>query len=487
MTNSITKLILTDRHRPSTATSEPTLLISTQSDRARLLYSAPFRRLQQKAQVFSLESNSAVRSRLTHSIEVSHIGRYITSKIQELIQDKKDDDVKGYWNANSLVISNIVENACLMHDIGNPPFGHFGEAAISEWFTSSHAENVLKESLNLKKLNKNHKEVCLSDFQSFDGNPQGFRLITKLQGDDGKTGLNLTYTQLAAFLKYTSSPLNKDKNEPFRKKAGFFSTEKDIIDGAWEALGMGKNTRHPLSFIMEASDDISYCISDIEDGIEKRIISEEFFFTNFNERLLKLNDALEKKKSDHSISDELIKLKKHASAVSEFMMFKTTLSNLLVDNVAYLFVDDYDTFMNCSRTQEIIHKDTEAFKILKILKDFSSDYLFSSKEAETMELSGYAVISGLLEVYSKLLQLPRDKFSLIVDNEDIRKNKLDIHKRLFNRLPATYVNSYIKCSERVKDDKEWNLRAHLIVDFISGMTDNFSLETYKMLKGIRVT
>ncbi|UVC31554.1 HD domain-containing protein [Pantoea sp. SOD02] len=128
------RILTTDRDRKSTA-SHNNLLSATQSDRARLIYSAAFRRLQQKAQVFSLESNSAVRSRLSHSIEVSHIGRYLVASICSKINanPKFESEVKKYWLDNNLAIANVVEISCLAHDIGNPPFGHFGEAAIVEW------------------------------------------------------------------------------------------------------------------------------------------------------------------------------------------------------------------------------------------------------------------------------------------------------------------------------------------------------------------
>ncbi|HEN5446925.1 TPA: dNTP triphosphohydrolase, partial [Yersinia enterocolitica] len=286
------KIINFERHRKSTA-EHTSFLAATQSDRARLIYSAPFRRLQQKAQVFSLESNSAVRSRLTHSIEVSHIGRYIVAAIFEKLDTAENiaEEQKNYWIKNSLAISNIVETACLMHDIGNPPFGHFGEAAISKWASSPEAKVTLCQALN--EDDKKYTDYApLEDFQNFDGNPQGFRIITKLQGDDGFYGLNLTYTQLVAFLKYTYSPQTKSQNQntPFSKKIGFFDTERDVIEGAWNSLNMKNNTRHPLGFLMEASDDISYCISDIEDGIEKGIISVEHFRKEVLKDLKKVSD-----------------------------------------------------------------------------------------------------------------------------------------------------------------------------------------------------
>lgn len=262
-------IVTIKRHRLSTAEHQ-LLLSATQSDRARLIYSAPFRRLQQKAQVFSLEGNSAVRSRLTHSIEVAHIGRYIIAEICNRFE-KDGNQQKKFWKENSLALSNIVETACLMHDIGNPPFGHFGEAAISNWAKSETTKNILCESLSVE-YPKKYDYSPLKDFEYFDGNPQGFRIITKLQGDDGFYGFNLTYVQLASFLKYTHSPSSKlnNPNAPFSKKIGFFDTEKDIIVSAWNSLGIKHHNRHPLGFLMEASDDISYCISDIEDGIEKK-------------------------------------------------------------------------------------------------------------------------------------------------------------------------------------------------------------------------
>ena len=193
------KLITNNRHRRSSA-DHSSLLAATQSDRARLIYSAAFRRLQQKAQVFSLESNSAVRSRLTHSVEVSHIGRYIVGSIFEKIKESKfiDDDIKEFWISNIMSISTVVETACLMHDIGNPPFGHFGEAAIASWSNSTKIKDSASLSLN-KSISAESFDDLLCDIHNFDGNPQGLRVITRLQGDDGYYGLNLTYTQLAVF------------------------------------------------------------------------------------------------------------------------------------------------------------------------------------------------------------------------------------------------------------------------------------------------
>ncbi|WCP79341.1 dNTP triphosphohydrolase [Vibrio harveyi] len=515
-----------DRHRESGA-SHSSFLAATQSDRARLIYSASFRRLQQKAQVFSLESNSAVRSRLTHSVEVSHIGRYIIAKISEKMEASDlSSDIKNYWRENNLALSNIVETACLMHDIGNPPFGHFGEAAISKWATSENARNCVKSATSLEEYS------ALDDFKHFDGNPQGFRIITKLQGEDGFYGLNLTYTQLASFIKYTHSPDSKMNatGAPFSKKVGFFNSEFDVISAAWDKLGMPAHSRHPLGFLMEASDDISYCISDIEDGIEKGIIQEP----EFKKDILNSISAIGEQFVDNTILSALEKSlsPKPESAIGPFLNFKTCLSNFLVDSVANKFVKHYQAFLDFEITEEIIAEGTIEYALLDALKVYTGKYLFTSSEAECMELSGFAIISGILEEYEALLTLDKEKFLHLVRNDysGIKKNNLHIHRRLFNRLPQKHLNAY-KCSvigksipvlkkelldeRNIEDEQEqrdvlekdfddyfdsifadnygsvessieWNLRAHLVVDFVSGMTDQFSMEFFHMLKGINV-
>ncbi|MCT4704759.1 dGTPase [Enterobacteriaceae bacterium H16N7] len=503
-------LFSTNRHRPSTA-KHSSLLAATQSDRARLIYSAAFRRLQQKAQVFSLESNSAVRSRLTHSIEVSHIGRYIVASICDQIS--KDVNIpiddKIFWEKESLAIANMVEISCLAHDIGNPPFGHFGEAAIKEWSSSNEICIALKKSLNEKEIIDDNS--LLDDFKNFDGNPQGFRILTKLQGEDGLNGLNLTYGQLASFLKYTFCPedmrANAHSNKPFNKKIGFFNTEREVLKKAWQCLEMSENTRHPLSFLMEASDDISYCISDIEDGIEKKIIDVCEFSSFVSNNIKKIK---EKHPEFEYKSDELIGLlenKEKIYPISNFLAFKTTLSNFLVERVADVFVTKYQDFMSRNVINVIIAKGSFEYSLLDILKQYTSTYLFTSAEAEKMELSGFAIIKGILDEYLKLLCLPKKEFLYLVtkDNSKINDNNLHIERRLFNRLPEKHLNSYkteiagisikdenwsdekfITTMSSIDIEKEWNLRVHLIVDFVSGMTDQFSMEMYQMLKGIKI-
>ncbi|MDA8562848.1 dNTP triphosphohydrolase [Mariniblastus sp.] len=234
------------------------------SDHSRIIFSSSFRRLVKKAQVFSLESNTAVRNRLTHSLEVADVGRTIARSVGlELVKIGRidADDVP--------CLTSIVENACLMHDIGNPPFGHFGESAIQRWF---------------KELDKNKDKVKvdltdddLNDQINFDGNPQGFRIATRLHCERDGFSLNLTCATLLASIKYPHS--QKPDKGHFAKKIGFFQSENDVYESICSTTGHTPGRRYFLAYLMELADDCCYCLSDIADSFEKQIISLEQYTT----------------------------------------------------------------------------------------------------------------------------------------------------------------------------------------------------------------
>lgn len=464
------------------------------SDKGRLIYSAPFRRMQQKAQVFSLESNSAVRSRLSHSLEVAHIGAYISHAITKEIRSEGNltNQNKKFWLDHELSINTIVETTCLMHDVGNPPFGHFGESTISEWFKDcDRIANILYKA---EIVGDRHdlcdcvkKKVYLSDFTMFDGNPQAIRIATKLQGDDGLTGLNFTYTQIASSLKYTYGGSNfvKDKDNHLSSKLGYFSTEEEIISSAWENLGIPKNGRHPLTFIMEAADDISYCTSDIDDGIEKNVVREaalfEFILNKLKYLSIKDPDVLSIQKICEGEQDNL--------KLSRFTEFKTNLSKKLVSKAARTFYDNFDKIMNFEFTYPLLNEkeeNSDILIILKIIKEFTRENIFNHPEVEMVELSGHSIITGILNSYCPILELTCSEFKKLVHKEKTDASK--VAQRLFRTLPEKYIKSYKAQAEKGVVDKytEWNLRAHLIIDFISGMTDQFALELYQSLAGIKV-
>ncbi|MGJ0194322.1 dGTPase [Pantoea sp. RRHST58] len=463
------------------------------SDKGRLIYSAPFRRLQQKAQVFSLESNSAVRSRLSHSLEVAHIGAYISHAITKKIKqnENKNEDMK-FWIDNEISINTVVETTCLMHDIGNPPFGHFGESTISEWFQNDvRLSNIIAKA----GLTNGKENICdcvkdklsIKDFILFDGNPQALRIATKLQGEDGLTGLNFTFTQIAASLKYTHGGKNysKNKSNHLTSKLGYFSTEQEIVEKVWDELGMPENGRHPLTFIMEAADDISYCTSDIDDGIENKVVTEKDFFeyitTHTPPSILKNQDIFD--------IVQICKGIRTNHKISAFTEFKTKLSSKLVEKAASIFSENFCLIMQFGFHSPLLKEDLESEDILFLLclvKKFTREHIFNNSDVELIELSGHSILTGLLNCYTPILELKADEFLKLINDE--KSNASKVAARLSRTLPKKCVKSYKEQLEIKKHEKftEWNLRAHLIIDFISGMTDQYALELYQSLAGIKV-
>lgn len=460
-------IISTERLRPTTTIREHDLTSETESDKARVLFSAPFRRLQKKAQVFPLESNAAVRSRLTHSLEVATVGRQIAQKIaKELVRKKEISD------SDPLV--NIVECACLLHDIGNPPFGHFGEAAISSWFKINGAD-----SKPFEQHRKNLTPYYL-DFENFDGNAQGLRIITKLQGED-QYGLNLTCSTIAAYLKYPHSESTREtEKNNFHKKPGYFLTEDESIKETWDKLKIPHHVRSPLTFIMEAADDIAYCLSDIEDGIEKNIIT-------LDQVLIEIDNALDSDAKPHW-QEMISKAEEHKNTINKFIYIRTNLINRATTIAKESFIENSTAIFSGNFYDTLITKTSLEYKILKAARGFVASKVYTSREAEVIELSGNSIISGLLDKLSPLLEIDAKKFQIVLnkDIDGIKDNGLQIHSRLINLLPSQCKKSY-KHEASTNPDKEWIYRAHLIIDYLSGMTDDFALEMYQKLMGIRTT
>jgi dGTPase len=493
------ELINGKRYRVSTSVKN-NISAESQSDRARLIFSAPFRRLQRKAQVFPLESATAVRTRLTHSLEVASVGKYIAQTIVNRINEEGLNDAFGLTEHRDIAFVNMVETACLMHDIGNPPFGHFGEYAICDWFLKNGivtADKSLSSELGEKHILvdklKAYEKNEFQDFVKFDGNAQGFRIVTKLQGNDGKTGLNLTYSQLGAYLKYVCPPhkVDSDKKALFINKPGYFFTETEIIKALWKNLNMTENTRHPLAYIMEAADDIAYCLSDIEDGVEKRIIDEDYLQEKILNEIKSYCDGNSVDSTCHNdckrfVEDSLGS--EDEMPIPPFMKFKTSLINFLVKTVTDIYIDNHDEVLS-GKIGSLIKQNDKCYTMLKSLKRFAINSIFRSREAEDIELGGYSVIYGLLEHLSRLLKCPRKDFIAISNSETKAPNigNTDLERRLYNLLPAIHIKAYSIICDNCDDDLlEWHYRAHLIIDYISGMTDDYALKTYQLLSGIKV-
>jgi dGTPase len=465
---------------------------ATESNRGRIINSPAVRRLQQKTQVFPLEINAAVRSRLTHSLEVQQNARYIARSILKII---KENEKLEEFKLNDLehAFVSTSEMASLMHDIGNPPFGHFGELAFNEWMKEegiqcfNQALNIksnkyLTKSINSLKI-KLEKDIC-----NFEGNAQGIRIVHSLQN------LNLSYTQIASILKYTrvayeDKPI--DGNFTYlKKKPGFYFSEEDFVKELCDNLEIEEGCRFPLTYIMEAADDIAYGIADLEDSVDKGIMSlKKLYETICNEADNHLHGKYIKEIATKYY--EKSKGQKYMAVNSFIIDFRVALTNDLVKYAAQIFIDNHEEIFYGRYNKALLEKnESEYDDALDVLKNVARKYVFNHPDVEILELKGNTAIKGLLNHYKSLLKLSIEEFDLLLNNE---KNNKDIEARLFRRLSNKHLHAYVKALNKLKEKSlidleykvyEWYYRARLILDFISGMTDEYALKEYQTLSAI---
>lgn len=504
------KFISRNRIRTSKFYEERSAQDEFNSDKTRIIYSSSFRRLQQKAQVFSLEKNSNVHSRLTHSLEVADVGRILATKITEKLTNITDENRLN--DEDSAKIIAIVENSCLMHDLGNPPFGHFGEDAIKTWWIKNKDEYIELHNKNAKNnksksidFNNSDAIKLQKDFELFDGNPQGFRIISRLycyndsEDQELESGLNLTFSTLMSAIKYVGcsdnlNPNNLDKS--ISKKAGYFVSEKPIVKKILNEMGLHVGYRFPFTYIMEAADDIAYCMSDITDGFEKKVIS----IPQFTKEFIDIWKKSYGKDVPSSVLDEETISALLNNRIKDFNTnITSSWANLIVNEVVDTFVNDVSSYL-CGTAPEIINKDTmdKSYKILSTLRAVSNKIIYRAPEAEEIEIAGFSIVTGLLTFFGELLKLTSSEFDAFVNNSE---NSISVKKayayefRIFNMLSKRCVESYKHQLKEWKNHNyydvsyetiEWWLRIHLIIDHISGMTDDYALQTYQLSRGIDI-
>lgn len=455
------------------------------SDRSRILYSSAFRRLQQKTQVFPLSKNAAVRSRLTHSLEVSDVGRLIARSLARSLLKSLGDDQR-----EAMVL--MVETGCLMHDIGNPPFGHFAEVAIQKWFQSYWYEHY-RDSMGSEPVEKRTMENLSLDFFQFDGNPQGIRIVTRLQGrtkDDRLAyGMNLTYSQLLTGLKYLRAPA-KPKPGSYAGKPGFFRSESDRVERARDALHVGEGQRFPLSYVAEAADDIAYCLSDIEDGIDTGTLDGLECFEVIRESLRKLSADWPERLRTTTETALASTIQPTRTWRDHFLVFKTELTPALIHRAARRYEERHDSILS-GTLHTLFGEGDEETLLLDDLKKLAARRLYSSIRVEQPLRMGYQVMGGLLDRLGVLLRLSHSDFQALIDARDsgdrteIKRRRQDPELLIFDLLPKAYLDTY--SAERDVDrssEWEWFCRAHLVLDYLSGMTDEFALRTYHAVAGI---
>jgi dGTPase len=450
--------------------------LETVSDTGRIVRSSPFRRLQSKAQVFSMARSGTVRTRLTHSIEVSNYGELIAEMLaNELILDGS--------LAPDLRFSFVktVENACLLHDIGNPPFGHMGEYAIQQWFRRN--KNALKKRwVGFNRMTGSVAKHHLDAYSNFDGNPHGFRIITRLQWLSDEFGMNLTCSLLGSYLKYLGE---KPNNQKFHKKIGYFPTERDVVKLVWRKLGLlvGNDglpsQRHPLVFLMEASDDIAFCLSDIEDALEKKVITED-----------EVISWMESAKSGDLLAEALkqakeIEIKRPGSLAKygRYHLFRLELSRYLVRCAVDAYKQNEEKILTGSMKESLLGTNAEATRLLELLKEFCSMKVYTSREAIDTELAGLRAITGLLDAYRPLMLLTTEEFRSLRKKDNKGLKKYPILSLLYSLLPAKHRLAYDWFCEPPNGLLEPIYRTQLVVDYVSGMTDGYVLKIFNMING----
>lgn len=418
-----------------------------QRDFDRIAFCSAFRRLQDKTQIFPLAESDYVRTRLTHSIESSCVARSLGSIVGEAIIKRH-----GLQKVKPSDFGAIVAAATLAHDIGNPPLGHSGEHAVQYWFDKS---KLGQEILN------HLKDEERKDFESFEGNAQGFRVLTRLQRPDNDGGMQLTCATLASFMKYPRQSFfnaqdSKKLNGISFKKFGFFKSEQNIFSDVAKEVGLasvikGKAwQRHPLAFLVEAADDISYTIVDFEDGARLGYVK----YRKAQELLL--NVISTNNKNDFQRERRGIKGEKE-----KIECLRSKVINELINQVTEYFIDNEKQIVSGKFNEELIKKINAGPAVEEILK-LSQKKIYTAKGVVEIEAAGYEVIGGLLETF----------FAAIKDHTSKKSKKILqlIPEQFLKNGGDLSIDPYSKIIN--------------ITDLVSGMTDSFAVSTYKKLKGI---
>ncbi len=427
-----------------------------QRDFDRIIFSSAFRRLQDKTQVFPLADSDYVRTRLTHSLEVSCVGRSLGTIIGSEIIAK--------YNLNHIHpsdIGSIVSAACLAHDIGNPPLGHSGEDAIKSWFSDSNFGRKLIGELNVDQQ---------TDFLNYEGNAQGFRVLSRLQTPDNPGGMQLTCSTLAAYTKYPrASYIPHGSVLPAgesMKKWGFFQQDIGLFTEMADSIGLIKRKetqncwyRHPLAFIVEAADDITYRIIDFEDAYRTGNIS----YDEFKALLLKIISN----SNESKFLDQLNKIKGEKEKV-EYLRAKAI--NSLIHEIVATFCCFEDQILKGEYDKDII-SGIASSENLKEIKKLAKEKAYSSRKVIEIEAAGFHVLARLLQIFLTAIE---DIAFKGVGNASYKS------KKILQLLPCQFLGV-----NRLPDIDMYD-RIIKITDFVSGMTDNYAVTLYKKITGISI-
>lgn len=426
---------LEDYHDPKRSTRS-----DFQRDFDRLVFSSPFRRLQNKTQVFPLPGSIFVHNRLTHSMEVASVGKSLANEIAIQLKPKYSEEV---WAHKLDALDEIVAAACLAHDLGNPPFGHSGEKAISTFFSEG-AGKVLKDELS---------EHEWDDLTHFEGNANSFRLLTHQFNGRRKGGFAMTYSMLASIVKYPfDARLAGEKN-----KFGFFSTETDTFRTIADELGLinldtpdGKMRycRHPLVYIVEAADDICYQVMDIEDAHKLKIVTTDEVISIFLS-FFKEEQQESMRRSMNRVDDPNEKI----------AYLRSCVIGTLVSQCAKTFVNNEEAILrgefDGSLLKSIDAREQAGYENCSAL---AWKKIYCAEEVVNVELAGNRIITFILEKLIHAVRYPLLNYSSL----------------LLSKVPKQYE----------VDSPDLFRKIQAVLDHVSGMTDVYALNLYRQLYGM---
>ena len=429
-----------DTQKRTRATQDETRL-GFEVDFDRIIFSSAFRSLQDKTQVIPLSKTDFVHTRLTHSLEVSVVGRTLGRRVGKVLLDRHPELKNLGYTFNDF--GAIVAAACLMHDIGNPPFGHSGEKAIGEYFKTGRGVKY-KEQLTDKQY---------QDLVDFEGNANGLKIVTESkEGTPG--GLRLSYATLGAFIKYPKESLPKKPTAHISdKKYGFFQSEKETFLDVVEDLGMIQKEsnsiayfRHPLAYLVEAADDICYTIIDFEDGINLGLIDEEYAL----EYMIKLvKDTIDIKKY-HSL--------KHKKDRISYL--RALAIGVLINEAVEIFIANEEDILKGRFNKSLLDKCKYEAQMNDIIK-ISIEKIYRSNDVIEKEVAGYKIIADLLDVFVTAL------------NNKFYGNQSNFDRLVLNLLPEEYRTLKEDLYERILQT----------CSYVASLSDGYAIRLHKKISG----
>lgn len=444
-----TNLLNANRRRQTTSPGDHRIEFERDFDRS--VFSTPVKRLQDKAQVFPLETHDAVRTRLTHSLEVSSVARGLATRSAKWLLER--GEIAAGMDRS---IEAIAATCGLIHDLGNPPFGHAGEDAIRSWFKREDREKLLRKSLK--------DEQQIQDFLKFEGNAQSLRLVATLQVLADYSGLNLTFGTLSALGKYVAPSDRADSeatNRAFRKP-GYFASEAEIVQQIREATGTG-DARHPICYLVEAADDIVYLAADVEDAVKKGVLSWR-----------DLGDALTAADADsvRAALDFQVRILKAGRPEMptdldddiKASAFRTAAISVMVEGAFKVFQTRYDSIMQ-GQYEGALLPESDAADLAKCLRKVGTTRVYPTRSTLTLELMGRRVIGDLMDIFwegaATLPKVGEPKTSAFAGKA----------AALFSANYRKVFQHFV--AEKASLPEEYH-RFQLVTDYICGMTDSFA-------------